>query len=518
VLVGTPDWLSASRPTFWGAFAGACALTVLSVGVRALRWAFFLRRAEVRIPIRDASIGYFAGLSLLFAPLLVGEIVVRALVQRTRGAVPIGTTAVVNVWERLFDLAALTLIASALGVAAGTGSGWPLAGLAVAAAFALPACRRAALRLVVTLVRPMVRAFDGDVDAALVGRLTRTRTWSAAFAATVAAWLLPGIGFWLVARELEPSFGIVAAEATYARSAALGGLVLSPGGVLVVGPELLEGLDAAGVAPAAAVAGVLAIRLATAGVATALGFVFLLIHGHSAVTTEAHFDAIADAYDVQIPEGRRQALLARKTGLMRDVLGPDSAGARGLDVGCGQGAYVARMRALGYDVRGIDASAGQVLAAARHLGDARLVTTGSTLAIPADDRAFDFVYVINVLHHLPSVEDQRVAFGELFRVLRPGGVLFVHEINTRNILFRFYMGYVFPSLNCIDEGVERWLLPNQLAMYTDVPVEEIRYFTFLPEFLPSAVVRACAGIERRLEQSPLAPYSAHYMAVLRKPA
>jgi 2-polyprenyl-3-methyl-5-hydroxy-6-metoxy-1,4-benzoquinol methylase len=286
--------------------------------------------------------------------------------------------------------------------------------------------------------------------------------------------------------------------------------------VLVAGTELLEGLGAAGLATAASVAAVLAIRLATAGVATVLGFVFLLIHWQSGATTEAHFDAIADAYDVQIPEERRKALLARKTDLMRDVLGPGSAGARGLDVGCGQGAYVARMRDLGYDVRGIDASPGQVVAAARNVGDARLVTTGSTLDIPADAAAFDFVYVINVLHHLPSIEDQRRAFGELFRVLRPGGVLFVHEINTRNILFRFYMGYVFPSLNCIDEGVERWILPNQLAMYTDVPVEDIRYFTFLPEFLPARVVRACAGIERRLEQSPLAPYSAHYMAVLRK--
>jgi SAM-dependent methyltransferase len=127
------------------------------------------------------------------------------------------------------------------------------------------------------------------------------------------------------------------------------------------------------------------------------------------------------------------------------------------------------------------------------------------------------VYTINVLHHLGSVEEQRRAFTELFRVLKPGGVLFVHEINTRNILFRFYMGYVFPSLNCIDEGIERWLLPNRLDAYTEIPVADIRYFTFFPDFLPEPIVRMLAPVERWLERSSLAPYLAHYMAVWRKP-
>jgi SAM-dependent methyltransferase len=142
---------------------------------------------------------------------------------------------------------------------------------------------------------------------------------------------------------------------------------------------------------------------------------------------------------------------------------------------------------------------------------------GSLLRIPEPDASYDFVYTINVLHHLASVEEQRKAFAELVRVLRPGGVLLVHEINTRNILFRFYMGYVFPTLNCIDEGVERWLLPHRMALYTDAPLVELRYFTFFPDFLPQAVVRVLSPLERLLEGSALRVYSAHYMAVLRKP-
>ena len=171
--------------------------------------------------------------------------------------------------------------------------------------------------------------------------------------------------------------------------------------------------------------------------------------------------------------GRRNALLVRKTEMMRDVVDARGVGRRGLDVGCGQGAYVARMRELGFDVHGIDMSAGQVRLAARNVGGEGIVQVGSVLDIPSADASYDFLYIINVLHHLNSVEEQRRAFRELLRVLKPGGLLFVHEINTRNILFRFYMGYVFPSLNCIDEGVERWLLAHKLDDYTDAPTVDV---------------------------------------------
>jgi len=77
---------------------------------------------------------------------------------------------------------------------------------------------------------------------------------------------------------------------------------------------------------------------------------------------------------------------------------------------------------------------------------------------------------------------------------------------------------VFPSLNCIDEGVERWILPHDLARYASAPVVETAYFTFAPDFLPERVVEWLAPIERWLEGSVVRRYSAHYMAVIRKPA
>src|SRR2546423_5857356 len=46
--------------SFWMWFPLAGGLTLASLGLRTLRWIFLLRRAETRIPIRDACIAYLA--------------------------------------------------------------------------------------------------------------------------------------------------------------------------------------------------------------------------------------------------------------------------------------------------------------------------------------------------------------------------------------------------------------------------------------------------------------------------
>ena len=507
---------------FWVWLLVASGLTVANLALRALRWIFLLRRVDTRIPIRDAYIGYLAGLSLLLAPFLLGEIAVRAYVHRKRCGVPMVTTAMVNVWERLLDAVALAAIAGAIGIGSGRGSAIYAALLALVAATMVPPVRRLGLRTVAAVVQSLARAAGYD-DRLELGRLDSGRTWLVTLAASVAAWILPGLALWGVAGVWGHTYGLAQAEEAYASSALAGAAVLAPGGIVVAGGRLLDALGLAGFPDSAAVLSVLGIRFATAGVSSALGGVMLLVHLRTASSggpapSEQHFDALAGAYDVQIPEARRHALLAKKTNLMREIIGAQGAGMRGLDVGCGQGWYVARMRDLGFDVNGIDASAGQIHLAAANIGAPDLVQVGSALSIPAPDASYDFAYVINVVHHLPSVDDQRAAFIEMFRVLRPGGLLFLHEINTRNLLFRFYMGYVFPTINNIDEGVERWLLPHRLAGYTDVPAVDIRYFTFLPDFLPFPIVRLFGPLERWLETSPFGVYSAHYTAVFRKPS
>jgi SAM-dependent methyltransferase len=538
----------------WVAMAAALCLTLASLGVRSLRWVFCLRRTQTYVPLRDSIVIYLAGLSLVFVPFLAGETLLRAIVARERRVADAEPILAVNYWERALDLIALCAILGATTLVTGGSTSrataaarwWAGVALAPVAMSLLPRVRRALLTVTMKVARLVARlVFDAAPVITAVGerRLIGPAAYGIALTLSIVAWILPGLGLWGLARAWDGSVSVLQAQAAFAGAGLLGGVLLAPGGVFVVGASILVRLEAIGVDPNAATLIVFGLRLATVGFAVALGLTFVGYHRlrRQVPSGAAHFDSIAEVYDAQIPEARRAALLRRKTELMDRILEPRGRQQRGLDVGCGQGHYVVRMRELGYDVVGIDDSPLQVARAHARLAEPGaatgdrppaaggiepppahrvgpgLVTRGSVLEIPCPDGRFDFAYCINVLHHLDSFESQRRAFAELGRVLKPGGLLFLHEINTRNWLFRFYMGYLFPALNCIDEGVERWLLPHRLGEFTDLPQRGIEYFTFLPDFVPLPIVRRLAPLERRLEASRFGKYSAHYVAVFEKP-
>jgi SAM-dependent methyltransferase len=169
----------------------------------------------------------------------------------------------------------------------------------------------------------------------------------------------------------------------------------------------------------------------------------------------------------------------------------------------------------------MDFSAGQLQKAERNLRangvHAAGLLQGDAQRLPFPSDMFDFAYSINVFHHLPSPEAQLRAAQEVIRVLRPGGMFFLHEMNTVNPVFRLYMGYVFPLLKQIDEGTEQWIIPSRLppvAGGTWLPNTE--YLTFMPDFIPIAIQNLLKGAERSLERSAARRYSAHYQACLVK--
>ena len=61
-------------------------------------------------------------------------------------------------------------------------------------------------------------------------------------------------------------------------------------------------------------------------------------------------------------------------------------------------------------------------------------------------------------------------------------------------------------------------IPRSLAARDGFHLEDVRYFTFLPDFTPRALMGAGVAVERMLERGPTKPFSAHYMAVLRRRA
>ena len=114
-------------------------------------------------------------------------------------------------------------------------------------------------------------------------------------------------------------------------------------------------------------------------------------------------------------------------------------GMRILDVGCGPGTITAGLaRRVGPDGRvdAVDVEESQVEAtraeaARRGIGNVH-ARSGNATELPFEDGAFDVVHCHNVLVHVPSPE---TAVAEAMRVLKPGGLLSVREIDCERSFF-----------------------------------------------------------------------------------
>lgn len=500
-LVGGAALLEGLRQVSPAAFAMMLAVTGWWLLARFIRWQFLLRRAGVRVPIRPSLAIYLAGLPGTATPAYVGELIRGVLLKRECG-VSFGLSTGVLVLERCWDVAVLGLLLAVLA------RGWiDIAVASVAVALAL---------MVALGLRAVAHGAETPATVRQTLSSPTTLMWSAALSLLVwsGAALLP----WLAAWGLGEAIGPIEGARLFARSTLLGAATLLPAGVGATGTAMILELGDAGLTLTRAVTVVSLVRLAGVGFALSLGAAALWVRLHRRTArpapedAAAHFDDIAAVYHEQFAPHVWDHLLERKLGLIQSALPqPPAHAGLGLDLGCGLGRQTAELARRGYRVVGIDPAARLLAQGAR--GD---YAAADALALPFVDGSFDFVYVIGVLHHLAGPDGQAAAYREAQRVLRPGGVLLIHETNPRNPLFRFYMGYVFPLLKKIDEGTEWWVDPTRLHEVDGFQVERIEYFTFMPDFTPRALLPLTHRVERRLERGEWRRYSAHYLAVLRR--
>lgn len=490
-----------------GLLCFTAAATLVNLVLRWFRWHFLTRRFGVRLPTRASFLLYFATLPALMTPFYLGEAVRSLLFVRRQ---PELRPRVIGIWlvERATD-------AAILGVAClpALGNAW----------LVLPALGLLWVVLSVVLAR---------IERNPIGDRPASRYWSLAsvlLGATALSWVMPMFALWLILNQLGISISADVASFSFSSSTLLGGISGVPLGIGVAGSAEILLLREVSASPLIAWS-VALFRFGTVWFAMALGVGVLWVWRHAVKRSASrvgsatqHFDELAADYQGEIPEHIRDKLLRRKVGLMRDWLASasETRALRGLDLGCGQGWYANAMAQSGFEVCGVDASSGQIEKAretSRRGGtNIQFVTTSATI-LPFPDDTFDFAYAINVLHHILPKDDREQCFAEIVRVLKPGAPFFLHEINTENPLFRLYMSYIFPLLNRIDEGDERWLLPSKLPEVSGARWStDIDYFTFLPDFVPQGVARALAPLETWLEKSPkLRRYSAHYVARLVK--
>jgi ubiquinone/menaquinone biosynthesis C-methylase UbiE len=136
-----------------------------------------------------------------------------------------------------------------------------------------------------------------------------------------------------------------------------------------------------------------------------------------------YYDAFAADYERERghndPGGYHELLdeleagYVRRFGQGRDVL----------EVGCGTGLILLRLREFARQARGVDLSPGMLEKAKQRGLD---VSLGSATALPFADNLFDVTCSFKVLAHVPEIE---TALAEMARVTRPGGMVLAEFYN-----------------------------------------------------------------------------------------
>jgi len=161
-----------------------------------------------------------------------------------------------------------------------------------------------------------------------------------------------------------------------------------------------------------------------------------------------------------------------------------------LEIG-GDGQFLRRAAANGWSVTGVQPDAAACATASALYGLELIAATLGEVGFP--DRSFDVVTMFHVIEHVPA---PRALFNEVFRVLRPGGLLFAETPNIDTIWFRvlgprwrqlipdhywFFspaslrrllarVGYVVEGVERVGKAVSLRLLANRLERMVRMPL------------------------------------------------
>jgi SAM-dependent methyltransferase len=220
--------------------------------------------------------------------------------------------------------------------------------------------------------------------------------------------------------------------------------------------------------------------------------------------------------------------LERRLAMMRREVPLE--GKRILDVGCGVGEFVRRLREFSQDVYGVDVDAERVQRGAEHLPDLAL-SVGEYLPFAAD--TFDVVLLHEVIEH---VTDDLATLREVRRVLRPDGraVIFcpnrLYPFETHGVFLgkRYVFGNV-PLVNWLPDVARDWLVPHARAytrgdlrrLYRRAGLRERLHTYVFPGFdhvagRHAALGRVLRAVLQPAERTPLRIFGLSHFVVLEK--
>ncbi|MCL1964730.1 MAG: class I SAM-dependent methyltransferase [Firmicutes bacterium] len=178
-----------------------------------------------------------------------------------------------------------------------------------------------------------------------------------------------------------------------------------------------------------------------------------------------------------------------------------------LDFGCGTGNFALALKALtSAEVYGVEPSEGMREKALAKGLDAR---PGDHSSIPFADAFFDFVYMTDVIHHVPDLSMMFAAFG---RVLKPGGLVCILTESHRQLETRFWIKHFptavaaekkrYPDIPDIIQAAQTAGLKEHKVITTDADSE----FTISQAFVTLAE-NSCRILRRKTYEHHLYQYA-----------
>jgi ubiquinone/menaquinone biosynthesis C-methylase UbiE len=473
----------------------AVAFITIGLAVRFFKWHFFLRLYDIKIRIRKSISIFFASLFVnLFFPLLIGETLTKNYFMHKENYKNSYKNISVILAERLLDVIAILIIGvfflffSSDKALINSPSSYLFIGIGIS----------------VFLITFFLLAF----------RLSISVKFLTSFVIGIAGWIIIYLMYFTMPENITAKISF--ADFGYIFSNYLIFYPATPMGIFLSGNYLYSTFGEFVKDPVVLAQTVINIRIASIAPSLIIGLgAFVNLLRKQKRSKEFHFDEISEEYEEMIPVHVRDRLITRKCDMMVEDL--KSTFGRidnlvGLDLGGGKGWYSSRLIDLtGGKIILVEKSVNQAQDAVKR--DSRINSVVASIdELPFEDNYADFAFSINVFHHLDDKKSQEAAFLAASRVLKPGGKFYLHEINVHNIFFKIYMNYFFPLVKTIDEGIENWIEPT-ISRFGNLVSNKVIYFTFLPEFVSKKAMEILEPVEKRMEDSRLKKYSAHYFRV-----
>jgi len=143
------------------------------------------------------------------------------------------------------------------------------------------------------------------------------------------------------------------------------------------------------------------------------------------MTTQV-FDPWPDRYDQWFTTPIGRLIRAYETDLVLEMLRP-APGERILDAGCGTGVFTQDVIAAGATVWGLDVSYPMLARARQNLSRTSFIAVqGDMNTLPFRDQSFDKIVSVTAIEF---IHDAGEAVAQLFRVIKPGGLVVVATLN-----------------------------------------------------------------------------------------